>query len=53
LSKSIADTPRVLLCTADVGCGHGRAATALTLAIRSGWPQIRAQSLDALDATPR
>ncbi len=44
--------PRVLLCTADVGCGHGRAAHAVNLAIRSGWPGAQTKVVDALATTP-
>jgi processive 1,2-diacylglycerol beta-glucosyltransferase len=45
--------PRVLLCAADVGCGHGRAATAIELAMRSGRPSLRPKLLDVLVTTPR
>jgi processive 1,2-diacylglycerol beta-glucosyltransferase len=45
--------PRVLLCAADVGCGHKRAATAIELAMRSAHPGLRPKFLDALENAPR
>jgi processive 1,2-diacylglycerol beta-glucosyltransferase len=44
--------PRVLVCAADVGCGHGRAAAAVALAMRRGWPGIQVKLIDALQTTP-
>lgn len=44
--------PRILLCTADVGCGHGRAAAAIALALRGALPGSRVPVLDALQFTP-
>jgi processive 1,2-diacylglycerol beta-glucosyltransferase len=44
--------PRVLVCAADVGCGHGRAAAAVALAMRRGWPGIQVKLIDALATTP-
>ena len=43
--------PRVLICTADVGCGHGRAANALMMALRTVWPGIEVRQIDALSLT--
>jgi processive 1,2-diacylglycerol beta-glucosyltransferase len=44
--------PRVLFCTADVGCGHGRAALAVSDAMRTGWPGVQTKVVDALSTTP-
>ena len=45
--------PRVLICTADVGCGHGRAANAVTMAMRTAQPGIQVRQVDVLETTPR
>lgn len=44
---------RVLVLTADVGCGHGRAAAAITLHLRTHFPQHQTRVLDALAFCPR
>ncbi len=44
---------RVLVCTADVGCGHGRAAAAVTLALRERYPEIETDIVDTLTMAPR
>lgn len=44
---------RVLVLTADVGCGHGRAAAAITLQLRTHAPQFQTRVLDALTFCPR
>lgn len=44
--------PRVVVCTADVGCGHGRAAAAVTLALRSGPDPVEVHVMDALAEAP-
>lgn len=46
-------TPRVLICAADVGCGHARAAHAVALAMRSAVPGLQARTVDALEYAPR
>lgn len=45
--------PRILVCTADVGCGHSRAAGAITLALRHQRPDASTTMIDALAAAPR
>jgi len=45
--------PRVVLCTADVGCGHARAATAILLALRGLRPDLRPVIVEALSCAPR
>jgi processive 1,2-diacylglycerol beta-glucosyltransferase len=45
--------PRVVLCTADVGCGHARAATAILMAIRGLRPDLRPVIVEALSCAPR
>ncbi|MBC7785742.1 MAG: UDP-N-acetylglucosamine 2-epimerase [Burkholderiales bacterium] len=45
--------PRILLCTADVGCGHVRAAQAVNLALRALIPGMQAKTIDALSTTPK
>ena len=45
--------PRVVLCTADVGCGHARAATAVLMAMRKLRPDLRPQTVEALSFAPR
>ncbi|MBV8780865.1 MAG: glycosyltransferase, partial [Phycisphaerae bacterium] len=50
---SAADSPKIAFCMADVGCGHGRAATAIMLAMRDGRPDLRPQLIDALACAPR
>jgi processive 1,2-diacylglycerol beta-glucosyltransferase len=52
LPSAIHPLPRVLVCAADVGCGHGRAAAAVALAMRRGWPGIQLKLVDALATTP-
>ncbi len=47
------DFPRVLLCAADVGCGHGRAAMAVMTAMRMGWPGLRPEMINALASAPK
>jgi processive 1,2-diacylglycerol beta-glucosyltransferase len=53
LPSAVESLPRVLICAADVGCGHGRAAAAVALAMRRGWPGIQVKLVDALQTTPR
>jgi processive 1,2-diacylglycerol beta-glucosyltransferase len=53
LPSARAALPRVLICAADVGCGHGRAAAAVALAMRRGWPGVQVKLIDALQTTPR
>jgi processive 1,2-diacylglycerol beta-glucosyltransferase len=53
LPSAVHSLPRVLVCAADVGCGHGRAAAAVALAMRRGWPGVRLKLVDALLTTPR
>jgi processive 1,2-diacylglycerol beta-glucosyltransferase len=52
LPSVAAALPRALVCAADVGCGHGRAAAAVALAMRRGWPGIQVKLVDALQTTP-
>jgi processive 1,2-diacylglycerol beta-glucosyltransferase len=52
LPSAVEGLPRVLVCAADVGCGHGRAAAAVALAMRRGWPGIQVRLVDALKTTP-
>ena len=52
LPSVVRGLPRVLVCAADVGCGHGRAAAAVALAMRRGWPGIQVKLIDALQTTP-
>jgi processive 1,2-diacylglycerol beta-glucosyltransferase len=44
--------PRVVICTAAVGCGHTRAALALRVALRRLAPQSIVQVIEALDHAP-
>jgi processive 1,2-diacylglycerol beta-glucosyltransferase len=44
--------PRVVLCAADVGCGHSRAATAILLAMRQLRPDLRPRIVEALSCAP-
>lgn len=53
VSRANGDLPRVLFCAADVGCGHGRAAMAVMIAMRRAHPLLRTSSMDALQYTPR
>lgn len=53
LPSAVASLPRVLICAADVGCGHGRAAAAVALAMRRSWPGVQLKLIDALQTTPR
>lgn len=43
----------VLVLTADIGCGHGRAAAAVTLHLRTHHPDLDTHILDALTLCPR
>jgi processive 1,2-diacylglycerol beta-glucosyltransferase len=43
----------ILVLTADIGCGHGRAAAALTLQLRTHHPHHQTTILDALTLCPR
>lgn len=43
----------VLVLTADIGCGHGRAAAAVTLHLRTHHPHLDTRILDALTLCPR
>jgi processive 1,2-diacylglycerol beta-glucosyltransferase len=43
---------RIVICTADVGCGHTRAALALRTALQTAAPQAEVTLIEALDAAP-
>lgn len=44
---------RVVFCTADVGCGHARAAAATMLAMRDLRPELRPVLVEAMALAPR
>jgi len=44
---------RIVVCTADVGCGHTRAALALRSALQVAAPSADVTLIEALDDTPR
>lgn len=46
-------TGKVLVLTADIGCGHGRAAAAVALRLRTHHPHLDTRILDALTLCPR
>ena len=45
--------PRIVICTASVGCGHTRAATAIRHAIRRARPDASVRIIEVLDYAPR
>jgi len=48
----VSDGPRIVICTAAVGCGHTRAALALSQAVARAEPTARVRVIEALDLAP-